>query len=829
MTVVWLLATLALQTQASDDACPCKPCPCEPASILPRTCDPGSAAADLGFCDASRPVEERVADLVSRLTRREKIELVAKADTGFLPRLNVKEFDLYHTCFRGWWAANVTTFGVPAGIAATFDVELMRSIADVVGLEGRAMSQRDYKNSMDSETGLYGVSYRWLVCKDASEVNMNRHPLWGRNPETLGEDPYLTAAMGEAFTAQLQQPDPASDFLRVAAVTRHLAVYSGPETLKDDGTQGADRFAFNANVSDRDLEAYFYPPFEAALSRERGASAGAMCSDAAQNGVPSCASELLMTKKPREWKATDGFFVISDMDSYLNVWAQHKYADNLTDALAGELHAGLDLLYIRPPISHCRGYPNKGGASVGSSDDSCPQTAEDGIKSNETRDALDALTNGTVSDARFTAADLDAKAARMLRLRFDLGEFDPVDDANPYARPVNESVIDSAAHRKVARDAAAASIVLLENQDGALPLARTDRVALIGPWMKPGLQPSMGSKVNAYVHSYGGTSAEMVDFYTGLSSALKTPPIFAQGCETNQTLPGEADFASARRAAAEADVAVVALGLTRDVIDEQGVGFEKELGDRISLDLPRVQTELLVAVRSAAKRVVLVIVSGSAVPFNASLADAALYAMYGGAQAGNALADVLFGDVSPSGRLPFTVFKNLDQVRPMGDYDMTSQPGRTHLYYAAEKSLGAPQYWFGYGLSYSTFRYSKLVLAHGPAWCTVNVTVTNAGEASAREVVQVYLGRPALPNTPVADWALRGFKRTALLAPGESRVVQFLLTSGDLSTVTLQGSRTVLQGGYKVSVGGANPRDVNAPAQPVQGTFQLESTIALGR
>ena len=133
-----------------------------------------------------------------------------------------------------------------------------------------------------------------------------------------GEDPYLTSMMGEAFTQQLQQPDPTSKYIRTTAVTRHLVVYSGPESLKDDNTQGAPRFSFNAEVNERDLEDYFYPPFEACISSTRGNSKGAMCSDCAQNGVPSCASELLMTQKPKDWNASDDFFVVSDMGSYVN-------------------------------------------------------------------------------------------------------------------------------------------------------------------------------------------------------------------------------------------------------------------------------------------------------------------------------------------------------------------------------------------------------------------------------------------------------------------------------------------------------------------------------
>jgi beta-glucosidase len=134
-----------------------------------------------------------VKDLVKRLTREEKINLVETADTGFLSRLNLKGFKFFNTCLHGWWTSNVTTFGMPVGMAATFDTSVMRQIAEVIGVESRALSQRDYTSSFDPATGLHGVSVNWLVCKDAAEVNMNRHPLWGRNPETYGCVPTLDA------------------------------------------------------------------------------------------------------------------------------------------------------------------------------------------------------------------------------------------------------------------------------------------------------------------------------------------------------------------------------------------------------------------------------------------------------------------------------------------------------------------------------------------------------------------------------------------------------------------------------------------------------------
>jgi beta-glucosidase len=651
--------------------------------------------------------------------------------------------------------------------------------------------------------------------------------------------------MGEAFTQQLQQPNASSKYKRTTAVTRHLVVYSGPESLKDDNTQGQDRFSFNANVSERDLEDYFYPPFEGCISSTRGNSAGAMCSDAAQNGVPSCASALLMTQKPKEWNASSEFFVVSDMGSYYNVFKHHKYRANGSDALLTDLDAGLDILYLRGG-PRCRDH--------GVDDVNCPDKATTSKEANETHDAFEAATNGSRPDPRFTLADLDVKAGTALRLRFDLGEFDPI-DGNPYAQPIDASVIDGAAHRAVAREATAASVVLLKNEDSLLPLAKEVKVAAIGPYMNPGLQPSLSSGHSgtngAYVHAYAGYSSVMVNFLDGLTAKLATPPVFVQGCESNQTSKSDPKgvFAAAKQAAAAADVTVLAVGLTSKVSDEYGVGHEQEMTDRLSLQLPKVQRDLIAAVRSVAKKVVLVIVSGSAVPFDEDSADAAVYAMYGGEEAGNGLADVLFGDIVPSGRLPFTVFRSLDQMRPMGDYDMTTSPvrttssgfshiihianrscskGRTHLYYddAAVDVHGAPQFWFGYGLSFSTFSYSGLTLSSSNiSGCAVTATVTvhNTGKIAAREVVQLYLNRPKPPSgIPLAIWALKGYQRTELLAPGASATLDFELNSHDLSTVQASGSRSVTPGNYVVKVGGGNPRDTRSPAAPVAATVAIK-------
>ena len=220
-------------------------------------------------------------------------------------------------------------------------------------------------------------------------------------------DPYLTATMGEAFAQQLQTGGKTSKFTRTTAVTRHLVVYSGPEGAPNTNCKScpprANRFSFNANVTERDLEDYFYPPFQACIDRNRGNSKGAMCSDAAQNGVPSCASELLMTQKPKDWNgeclarsralfagdatnsrqlsATDDFFVVSNMGSYYNVCRQHHYSANTSEALLTDLKAGLDILYLRSG-PQCR---DEGSDQV----NACPDSAKTSQQSNETHDALE--------------------------------------------------------------------------------------------------------------------------------------------------------------------------------------------------------------------------------------------------------------------------------------------------------------------------------------------------------------------------------------------------------------------------------------------------------
>lgn len=188
---------------------------------------------------------------------------------------------------------------------------------------------------------------------------------------------------------------------------------------------------------------------------------------------------------------------------------------------------------------------------------------------------------------------------------------------------------------------------------------------------------------------------------------------------------------------------------------------------------------------------------------------------------------MLFGHVAPSGRLPFTVFANLAQVKDIADYELTTQPGRTYLYYddSSIAKLGPPQYWFGFGLAYTRFAYSSLTLKKlSECKIRVNLTVANVGKVASREVAQLYLKRPSPPSeVAMAPWMLKGYERTKILAPGSSTTLAFVLTHVELSTVLEDGSRVVTAGRYTVHVGGGNPRDSRPQAKPVVGSVTVQA------
>ena len=572
-------------------------------------------------------------------------------------------------------------------------------------------------------------------------VNIFRDPRWGRGQETYGEDPYLTARLGVAYVQGLQGDDP--QYLKVVSTPKHFAAHSGPEP---------ERHRFNAQMDERDLRETYLPAFEACL--REGKAFAVMGAYSRLNGEADCASHKLLDEiLRREW----GFrgYVVSDCQGIRDIFENHHLASSVEEASAMALKAGCDL--------NC---------------------------GNEYMSLPAALKQGLVSEA-----DVDTALKRLLEARFRLGMFDPPEKV-PYAR-IPFSVVDSGEHRALSLQAARESIVLLKNDHHLLPLSKTLKsIAVVGP---------NANDVKALLGNYYGTPSLAVTPVVGIRQKVSslTRVIYAKGCEPAEPPTIATSLDEAVRAAQSADVVVVALGLSGDLENEQ---FEIETdgfywGDRTSLDLPRAQEKLLEAVAATGKPIVLLLLNGGPITTTwASIhAGAIVEAWYPGEEGGTAIADVLFGDYNPGGRLPVTIYKSVDQLPPFGDYKMA---GRTYRYFSGE-----PLYPFGCGLSFTHFQYSHLETGARQIKSTenqrVSVEVRNSGAVGGDEVVQLYLSHLNSP-VPVPIRALAGFSRVYLKA-GESKVINFNLTSRQLSVIDNKGKRVVLPGQFRIEVGGKQP------------------------
>ncbi len=379
-----------------------------------------------------------------------------------------------------------------------------------------------------------------------------------------------------------------------------------------------------------------------------------------------------------------------------------------------------------------------------------------------------------------------------------LGLFDPPERV-PYASTPYE-INDCDRHRALARATACASVVLLKNDERLLPLRKDLRsIAVIGP--------------NAYDHqvlcaNYFGTPSRAVTPLEGIRAAVsaQTKVWYAQGCKRQGTatdgLGCAGHLAEALSIAERADAVVLCLGLSAEIEGEQGDASNSEAaGDKADLDLPGLQPRLLESIVPLGKPTVLVVISGSALDLGWAHdhVGAIVQAFYPGEEGGNALADILFGDVSPAGRLPVTFPRSLADVPDFKDYSMK---GRTYRY--LEKP---PLYPFGYGLSYTRFHYQDIAVAPAPiptgADVSVSVTVENVGTRPGDEVVQLYLA-DLEASCRVPHHSLRGFARVHL-APGEARRISFQLSPRDLSLIDERGQRVLEPGRFRVSVGGNQP------------------------
>ncbi|MGC9523610.1 MAG: glycoside hydrolase family 3 C-terminal domain-containing protein, partial [Anaerolineae bacterium] len=527
-----------------------------------------------------------------------------------------------------------------------------------------------------------------------------------------------------------------------------------------------ERHHFNAEASERDMRETYLPAFEATV-REAGAYS-VMGAYNRTNGEPCCASHTLLQEILRDEWGFDGY-VVSDCGAIRDIYAHHQVVDTPEEAAALAVKNGCDL--------------------------NCGEVY---------KALLIALEKGLIDEET-----VDQAVTRLFTARFKLGMFDPPERV-PYAQ-IPIEVNDSAEHRALALKMAQESIVLLKNEDEFLPLDRDlTKIAVIGPNANDPL---------VLLGNYNGMPSASVTPFQGIKNKVgdDVEVVYAKGCDIRSD--DRSGFDEAVAVASDADVIVAVVGLSQLIEGEEGQregvkGGQRSTGDRDDIDLPGVQEDLLKALHETGKPLVVVLMSGSAVALNwaQAHADAILALWYPGEEGGTALADVLFGDYNPAGRLPVTFYKSVGDLPPFRDYAME---GHTYRYFRGE-----PLYPFGYGLSYTTFAYggltlSKLELEPGDD-LEISVIVENMGDIAGDEVIQLYV-KDQMASVPVPAQQLAGFKRIRL-GPGESQSVTFTVTPAQMSLVLDDGRRAIEPGIFEVYVGGGQPA-TGAPG--AFGTFEI--------
>jgi len=822
------------------------------------------------------PFEQRVNDVVSRLTLEEKVHQMLNT-TPAIPRLGILAYDWWNETLHGVARTpyRVTSYPQAIAMAATWDSNSLFRMADYSAMEGRAIQNIAIEQGKTKDRYL-GLTY-WTP-----NINIFRDPRWGRGQETYGEDPFLTAMMAKAFVRGLQGEDP--KYLKAAACAKHFAVHSGPEP---------SRHVDNFNPSTYDLWDTYLPAFRELITKAN--VAGVMCAYNAVNTQPCCANDLLMNDILRKQWQFNGY-VTSDCWAIDDFFRYHKtHKDSITSAVDGVMH-GTDI--------EC-------GTSVYYT-------------------LLNAVKQGLISEAQ-----IDVSLRRLFTIRYRLGMFDPPAMVKYTNAPA--TTLEAPEHKALALKMAQQSIVLLKNANNTLPLKKTmkkiavvgpnadNRVAVLGNYngipsqivtVLDGLKAKLGSNAEV-VYERGATFInDTVLVYTDVSNQLTWEGKLGFKAEyfNNRDLRGDAisttmenvvdhiwqegetvvgdiiatnfsarystnytanangsitfeidgddgyklningkdvvntwtrnrmgartyklqtqkdsvykmvleywqgagkanirlragnfertNFTALANRLKDADAIVYVGGISPQLEGEEmpvnAPGFNG--GDRTSIALPSVQTQLMKALKATGKPVVFVMMTGSAIaiPWEDENIPAIVNAWYGGQSAGTAVADVLFGDYNPAGRLPVTFYKSDNDLPGFSDYSMK---GRTYRYFNGEAL-----YPFGYGLSYTNFTYTNLKLPAAVAKgknTTVSVQVTNTGKMNGEEVVQLYVSNQN-KNIHAPLKALKGFQRIALKA-GESKTVTFSLTAADLSLVNEEGKLYLPKGKLMISVGGGQP------------------------
>ena len=845
------------------------------------------------FQNTKLSFDERVNDLVSHLTLEEKVAQMLNAAPA-IPRLGIPAYDWWNEVLHGVARTpyKVTVYPQAIAMAATWDTNSLKRMADYSALEGRAIFN---KANEDGKTGqrYLGLTY-WTP-----NINIFRDPRWGRGQETYGEDPFLTAMLGKAFVHGLQGNDP--KYLKAAACAKHYAVHSGPEP---------ERHVFNATATNYDLWDTYLPAFKELVVNAK--VAGVMCAYNAFFGQPCCGSDMLMVNILRnQWKFNG--YVTSDCWAIDDFFRNHKTHPDAATASADAVLHGTDI-----------------------------DCGTDAYKS-----LVQAVQKGLITEEQ-----IDVSIKRLFMIRFRLGMFDPASMVKYAQTP--SSVLESAPHKGHALRMAQQSIVLLKNENNTLPLSKQlkkivvlgpnadNQIAVLGNYngipseivtAVAGIKKKLGNITQVvyekavnftndtllqYVdmtsrYSFEGKPGFKAEYFSntelsGTPVVTRMEPKVDNYWQEGEAVPGnmkaydfsarystdftaettgdltlevEADdgyrlivdgkeqlnawarnrwgartsrlrteagktyrivleyhqrdgkanvalrtgnyvrteFGDLTTRHSDADAFVFVGGISPQLEGEEMKvdfpGFKG--GDRTSILLPDVQTNMMKALHATGKPVVFVMMTGSAiaVPWEAQNIPAIVNAWYGGQSAGTAIADVLFGDYNPAGRLPVTFYKSNHDLPEFNDYSMDN---RTYRYFR-----GTPLYAFGHGLSYTTFAYDQMKL---PATLkqgqktTVSVRVTNTGKRDGEEVVQLYVSHN-LDHTKTAIRSLKGFKRIALKA-GESRVISFNLSADDLSVIDYAGRTKQFPGTINISVGGSQPdKQTEAAKKTVEGRTKI--------
>jgi len=639
---------------------------------------------------------------------------------------------LFHEeCLHGHAAPRGTSFPQAIALASTWDPVLVRDVFAATAAEVRARGAQQ--------------------CL-APVLDLARDPRWGRTEETYGEDPYLVSRIGVAAIQGFQGVGPFIDKTHVVATAKHFAVHGQPE----GGTNVAP-----GNYSERVIREYFLKPFKAAV--EEGGVQSVMPSYNEIDGVPSHGNKhLLDDVLRREW----GFpgVVVSDYFAIADLNVLHHIVSNNDEAAKLALESGVD---VELPFG------------------------------NAYHSLIKQVREGKVSQG-----DVDRAVGRILRLKFLTGLFDDASVDPDYA----EKITNNAEHQQLALKAAHEAIILLKNQNNLLPLDRTKykRIAVIGP-----------NAAELHLGGYSDNPGRGVSILQGIRNKVGSTAevLYSEGCKITETAPdwnadkvvlGDPALNAKRIAAAvqvskKADIVMLVLGENEQTSREAWAPTHE--GDRDNLDLLGNQDDLVKAILATGKPTAVFLIHGrpNSINYIAANVPAVLDGWYLGQETGTAVADVLFGDYNPGGKLPITVPRTVGQLP---DY-YYQKPSAKREYLGTSTQ---PLFPFGYGLSYSTFKYSNLRLAPdtiGPQGQTkISVDVTNTGKSRGDEVAQLYIRDEVSSVTrPVKE--LRGFQRITL-DPGQSHTVEFMLGPEQLSFLDHDMHRVVEPGTFKIMVGGSS-------------------------